>query len=809
MSEPIKIVLTAETAAAAQKLRDFLTQAGGGLEEVAKAGKHSEGVFMANKMAIMELEHSARSLADGLISGINPMRMMAMEGPRLMQAGTMMTEEFKTKLLAFLPILGGVGAAIGVGAIAWHFYGDALVDPTKRARELADALQKIPDILKQIDTAQRAGVVSPDEAKKYQDMLSGKTPLYNQTTVPDGFGGHALTSRPEGNLGAIGGTPVPMLTTEAVSTNHVTGYYSEDPAPGVENSYDAGAVPTTNQPANQTDINSYVQYQMRKAGVTDMNNETPAQTAALAELHEAELKFQRDSLVGIDKQIARIQDRFELERRELALKHEIAQGSPNYTSGDEEEYQQAIDASTASEAASVAEERQKQEDELARKQVEAQRAAAEQANKDREAAYKAGTMALEGLEAEITYNQQQQGALRGQFAHQEYQQRFDLLNSLYEQGNVSEQEYLRKLIEAQNKATAATKEYQAELEKVAALKQEIARGDLESRLKQIGGDPFSTQSEKDAQSIPLLQQLQDANQQRINALTKTANTTTDETARLEAEKQITALLGEQAQLQDRIFDAQKTQSATVAFGTMFAKLHDEADISFSTLATAFQNTFNTAVGSISQNFTKLIEGTETWRKALMNISNTILNEIIGSIVQMGVRWLLTQAVMALGGRSIMAAAVAASAPIAAAQAAIWTAPAVMATIGTLGAAAVAAPGFIGIAEAESLGLSAFAAGGRPDVGVPSLVGEEGPELFIPDSAGTIIPAGQTAQMLNASPRPLAGAGSAAGGGASALGNQVSVYSFMDKTEMQNHLEQNDAHEKWVVGVMGRNVHKLR
>jgi len=193
----------------------------------------------------------------------------------------------------------------------------------------------------------------------------------------------------------------------------------------------------------------------------------------------------------------------------------------------------------------------------------------------------------------------------------------------------------------------------------------------------------------------------------------------------------------------------------------------------------------------------------------MNISNTILNEIIGSIVQMGVRWLLTQAVMALGGRSIMAAAVAASAPIAAAQAAIWTAPAVMATIGTLGAAAVAAPGFIGIAEAESLGLSAFAAGGRPDVGVPSLVGEEGPELFIPDSAGTIIPAGQTAQMLNASPRPLAGAGSAAGGGASALGNQVSVYSFMDKTEMQNHLEQNDAHEKWVVGVMGRNVHKLR
>lgn len=35
----------------------------------------------------------------------------------------------------------------------------------------------------------------------------------------------------------------------------------------------------------------------------------------------------------------------------------------------------------------------------------------------------------------------------------------------------------------------------------------------------------------------------------------------------------------------------------------------------------------------------------------------------------------------------------------------------------------------------------FANGGRPPVGVPSIVGEQGPEMFIPDSAGTIIPNG--------------------------------------------------------------------
>ena len=39
-------------------------------------------------------------------------------------------------------------------------------------------------------------------------------------------------------------------------------------------------------------------------------------------------------------------------------------------------------------------------------------------------------------------------------------------------------------------------------------------------------------------------------------------------------------------------------------------------------------------------------------------------------------------------------------------------------------------------------LASFAEGGRPPVGKMSLVGEKGPELFVPDSAGTIIPNNQ-------------------------------------------------------------------
>jgi hypothetical protein len=43
---------------------------------------------------------------------------------------------------------------------------------------------------------------------------------------------------------------------------------------------------------------------------------------------------------------------------------------------------------------------------------------------------------------------------------------------------------------------------------------------------------------------------------------------------------------------------------------------------------------------------------------------------------------------------------------------------------------------------KHFGLPGFAAGGRPPVGKPSVVGEKGPELFVPRQAGTIIPNNQ-------------------------------------------------------------------
>jgi hypothetical protein len=57
----------------------------------------------------------------------------------------------------------------------------------------------------------------------------------------------------------------------------------------------------------------------------------------------------------------------------------------------------------------------------------------------------------------------------------------------------------------------------------------------------------------------------------------------------------------------------------------------------------------------------------------------------------------------------------------------------------------------GATDPNTLTIDSFANGGKPPVGRPSLVGERGPELFVPNSAGTIIPnhnLGSTTVVVN-------------------------------------------------------------
>ena len=67
-----------------------------------------------------------------------------------------------------------------------------------------------------------------------------------------------------------------------------------------------------------------------------------------------------------------------------------------------------------------------------------------------------------------------------------------------------------------------------------------------------------------------------------------------------------------------------------------------------------------------------------------------------------------------------------------------------------------------------MSIPGFAAGGTPPVGKPSLVGEKGPELFVPRTAGTIVPADATAAAMARYQRQGSGSG-AGGSGSDAMG----------------------------------------
>lgn len=199
-------------------------------------------------------------------------------------------------------------------------------------------------------------------------------------------------------------------------------------------------------------------------------------------------------------------------------------------------------------------------------------------------------------------------------------------------------------------------------------------------------------------------------------------------------------------------------------------------------AAAFESVFNGAINSISNGITGLVMGTQSWGQALASIGTSILTSIVGAIVQMGVRWIATQILMATVGKGIMAASVAASTPIALAQSAVWATPATLATIASYGGAAAAAPGFIATAQGITMAqsLAAFADGGlTPGTRTLAWVGERGPELVLPAEATARFNPQQQAMLMDgrmpAVPVPVAGGDAAAGGA-----RRINIHNYVDK-----------------------------
>ena len=129
------------------------------------------------------------------------------------------------------------------------------------------------------------------------------------------------------------------------------------------------------------------------------------------------------------------------------------------------------------------------------------------------------------------------------------------------------------------------------------------------------------------------------------------------------------------------------------------------------MATGLSGVINSGMQSVESNITKVIQGTQTWRKALLNIVQTIEGSVVSSFIQMGVKWVATQIMMAVEGKAVAASSAAAMIPMAMAESEIWAAPAALATIASWGGAAMAAPELVLASIAATEGLALASEGG--------------------------------------------------------------------------------------------------
>ncbi|EAW9580994.1 hypothetical protein RJ65_17565, partial [Salmonella enterica] len=162
-------------------------------------------------------------------------------------------------------------------------------------------------------------------------------------------------------------------------------------------------------------------------------------------------------------------------------------------------------------------------------------------------------------------------------------------------------------------------------------------------------------------------------------------------------------------------------------------------------------------GGATNAITGLINGTQSLQEAFANIGTTILNSVVGSLVQMGIEWVKSQ----LMGQAAAAASLASTMAQATAAASAWAPAAISASIATMGsAAAVGQTAYAGsLLAAKGMAVAGARYNGGPvDAGSMYRVGEHGkPEIFQASNGSQYMIPGDNGRVI--SNRDMHGSGS--------------------------------------------------
>lgn len=205
------------------------------------------------------------------------------------------------------------------------------------------------------------------------------------------------------------------------------------------------------------------------------------------------------------------------------------------------------------------------------------------------------------------------------------------------------------------------------------------------------------------------------------------------------------------------------------------------------LATTVVDSIRLAVNGVSDAITGAILGTKTWGQVFAQVGA----QIIASLVNVVVQWIANMTIIAAMKRlfgikdNVQAAQ----------SAAAWAPAAIAASIASYGAAAAIGTSAylisLGTGTAVTAGMSAgagvsgYAEGGRPPVGRVSIVGERGPELFVPNTAGSILPSSLSRKIV-------ADADGLVSGGQASVTNEITFAPVMDPGAAAEYLREHVA-----------------
>jgi hypothetical protein len=851
MSEPIKIVVTAETAEAAAKLEAFMNGTGSGLKGLASGAASAGGELKTLRETAMATHEGFRTMESGvlLLGGTRfPALSMGIMGVTEAMRGLRSVALLTGASLATVALpLAAVAAVVAGGMFAWSEYSGAEAKAAEESKKLEESLAKIPAILERINNLQKAGRLGPDAAAEYTAGLNGKRKLYRQS---DG----QLTATP----------------TESYSVDDYSGSYGGG---GLSVPMKSGSHQVTKDlpQATPAEVQAWTEKQL--GGQGGMND---AQVEAVAKLSDLEKKAHEENLEGLEKEKESIREKFALQRDEM--QKQIAIAGTALTDKQSQAAQAALDENRLAEIKALAaaqqkadEEAQKRQEEAARRQAEAMAKAETEKRKLVETQDKEMNNALEAY-ANATSEKSKS------YWDQVYSAKYNNAKSELDRELISQDEFDKKVSDAQKEHLAGNNEVTKELEKIAQIEQEIARTEAEVQLKRINTNPFLTDNKKQQESIPAIGSLISANDKDIGAQRGiAADPATSDEARAEALKRVNDLTLQQIDLQRQLDAAENANSFNYQLGETIIKLQN-IGTEAQQAAQVFASTWSTAVNSISSNFTGLIMGTKTWGQAIRSIYTSILTELINGMVKMVVQLILQHTVMAAISRLFHTQELVTHTTTEAAKTGVTVAGETARTGAT--AAGASSRGGIGVLETVFHGIqvalrtaahfvgqiamtafslvqsvirkiivlgelqpyiimagieAAAAVAGIPFVGpilaplaaVATIAGLEALAAFdqggYTGAGGRLEPAGVVHRgefvisapavqriglpalqaMHNGTP-PSGAASGGAGGEPTNVHNAV----YFDKQKMVDELARSDAHEKFIVDVMSRNIHKF-